>query len=67
MNINAYQWAYVIAQTYFKTRCLMADLEYVQAMLLVYPDFYKPFDVYTDARHSQLGALICQNGKPIAF
>ena len=36
-------------------------------MLLAYPDFSKPFDVYTDASHSQLGAKICQNDKSIAF
>jgi RNase H-like domain found in reverse transcriptase len=36
-------------------------------MLLVYPDLFKPFDVYTDASHSQLGAAICQNDKLIAF
>jgi RNase H-like domain found in reverse transcriptase len=36
-------------------------------MLLAYPDFSKPFDVYTEANHSQLGAAICQNDKPIAF
>jgi RNase H-like domain found in reverse transcriptase len=36
-------------------------------MLLAYPDFSKPFDVYTDAGHSQLGAAICQNDKLIAF
>jgi enoyl reductase-like protein len=35
--------------------------------LLAYPDFFKPFDVYTDASHSQLGAAICQNDKLIAF
>jgi RNase H-like domain found in reverse transcriptase len=27
----------------------------------------KPFDVYTDASRSQLGATICQNDKQIAF
>jgi RNase H-like domain found in reverse transcriptase len=36
-------------------------------MLLAYPDFFKPFDFYTDASHSQLGAAICKNDKPIAF
>jgi RNase H-like domain found in reverse transcriptase len=30
-------------------------------MLLAYPDFSKPFEVYTDASHSELGAAICQN------
>jgi RNase H-like domain found in reverse transcriptase len=38
-----------------------------QETLLAYPDFFKPFDVYADASHSQLGAAICQNDKPIAF
>ena len=35
--------------------------------LLAYPDFTKPFDIHTDASHTQLGAVISQNGKPIAF
>ena len=35
--------------------------------LLSYPDFSIPFDVYTDASHTQLGAVICQKDKPIAF
>ena len=35
--------------------------------LLVYPEFNKPFDIHTDARDLQLGALISQQGKPIAF
>ena len=34
--------------------------------LLTYPDFAKPFDVYTDASDKQLGAVILQEGKPIA-
>ena len=35
--------------------------------LLAYPDFNKPFYIYTDASHTQLGAVISQNNKPIAF
>jgi hypothetical protein len=35
--------------------------------LLAYPDFSQPFDIHTDASHTQLGAVISQNNKPIAF
>ena len=35
--------------------------------LLAYLDFNKHFDMNTDAIDYQLGAVIIQNGKPIAF
>ena len=35
--------------------------------LLMYPDFNQPFDIHTDASDVQLGAVISQQGKPIAF
>ena len=35
--------------------------------LLAYPDFNKRFDINMDARDYQLGAVIIQNGKTIAF
>jgi len=34
---------------------------------LAYPNFSKPFQIYTDASHYQLGAVVSQDGKPIAF
>ena len=34
-------------------------------VLLTYPDFSKTFEIYTDASHSQLGAVITQDRKPI--
>ena len=38
-----------------------------QDILLLYPDFNKCFYIHTDARDYQLGAVISQNSKPIAF
>ena len=35
--------------------------------LLTFPDFNKKFHVYADASKYQLGAVIVQDGKPIAF
>ena len=36
-------------------------------ILLNYPDWNKPFDIHKDASDKQLGAVISQNNKPIAF
>ena len=36
-------------------------------VMLSYPDFSQPFVIHTDASHYQLGAVISQGGKPIAF
>ena len=34
---------------------------------LAFPDFTKPFHLYTDASDIQLGATLVQNGKPLGF
>ena len=36
-------------------------------VLLHYPDHNKPFHVYTDASNLQLGAVIVQDNRPVAF
>jgi hypothetical protein len=36
-------------------------------VVLAYPDFTKPFDNYTDASTKQLGLVITQDNRPIAF
>ena len=35
--------------------------------LLAFPDFNKTFHIYTDASDYQLGGVIMQEGKPLAF
>jgi hypothetical protein len=36
-------------------------------VVLAYPDFLKPFEIYTDVSTTQLGAVLTQDNKPIAF
>lgn len=36
-------------------------------VLLQYPDLTRPFDIYTDASARQLGGVLMQEGRPLAF
>jgi hypothetical protein len=36
-------------------------------VVLTYPDFSKVFEIYTDTSTMQLGAVITQDNRPIAF
>ena len=38
----------------------------VQDIVLAYPDYSKPFEIYTDASATQLGAVITQNNRHMA-
>ncbi|MGL4607750.1 MAG: reverse transcriptase family protein, partial [Eubacteriaceae bacterium] len=39
----------------------------IKDTLLAFPQFDQEFDIHTDASHLQLGSVITQNGKPLAF
>ncbi len=39
----------------------------VQDVVLAYPDYSKPFEKYADASATQLGSVITQNNRPLAF
>ena len=45
----------------------MAKRIIAKESILAYPDFSKKFTIHTDASHYQLGGVISQDGKPIAF
>ena len=45
----------------------MAKRVIAKETILAFPDFSKPFTIHTDASHYQLGGVISQDGKPIAF
>ena len=45
----------------------MAKRIITKEAILAYPDFSKRFVIHTDASHYQLGGVISQDGRPIAF
>ena len=38
-----------------------------QDLVLAYPDYNQPFEIYTDASATQLGTVITKNNRPLAF
>jgi hypothetical protein len=57
-----WQWTDVEQNAFDTMKRIMA-----RETLLAYPDFNKPFIIHTDASHTQLGAVISQENRPIAF
>jgi hypothetical protein len=57
-----WQWIKAEQKAFETMKCII-----VRETLLVYPNFNKPFITHTDASHLQLGAVISQDNKPIAF
>ncbi len=59
---NTWQWDPIHQQAFDNVRAAIA-----KETVLAYPDFLKPFEIYTDASSMQLGAMIAQDNRPIAF
>ena len=57
-----FKWTEVEQKAFDTMKRIMA-----RETLLAYPDFNKEFHIYTDASKVQLGAVIVQNDRPIAF
>ena len=61
-NAVKWQWTEVEQTAFDKVKKIIS-----KDTLLAFPDFSIPFHIHTDASHTQLGAVISQNNKPIAF
>jgi RNase H-like domain found in reverse transcriptase/Reverse transcriptase (RNA-dependent DNA polymerase) len=59
---STWEWTDVHQKSFDTIKRIMS-----QEVLLTYPDFSKNFDIHTDASKLQMGAVISQEGKPIAF
>ena len=57
-----WEWTEVHQQAFDKMKKIVA-----REVLLSYPDFNDVFEIHTDASATQLGAVISQKSKPIAF
>ena len=59
---NKWHWGETEQRAFDNIKRVMA-----KETLLHYPDFNKPFEIHTDASHYQIGAVITQDNKPVAF
>jgi hypothetical protein len=57
-----WQWTEAHQSAFEKAKQIVS-----REVMLAFPDFSKPFDIHTDASKLQLGAVVSQNDKPIAF
>ena len=57
-----FKWTDVEKNDFIATKYIVG-----RDVLLSYPNFSEGFIIHTDTRKTQLGGLISQNGKPIAF
>ncbi len=57
-----WRWESIHQQAFDNEKATIA-----KEVVLAYPDFTKPFKIYTDASTMQFGAVITQGNRPIAF
>ncbi len=57
-----WRWESIHQQAFDNVKATIA-----KEVVLAYPDFTKPFEIYTDASTMQLGSVITQGNRPIAF
>jgi hypothetical protein len=57
-----WRWESIHQQVFDKVKATIA-----KEVVLAYPDFMKPFEMYTDASTMQLGSVKTQGNRPIAF
>jgi hypothetical protein len=57
-----WRWDSIHQQAFDKVKATIA-----KEAVLAYPDFTKPFEMYSDASTMQLGVVITQGNKPVAF
>jgi hypothetical protein len=57
-----FQWTDIKQQAFDKMKAIVCH-----KVLLLYPDFNKPFHIHTSASYYQLGAIISQDNHPLAF
>ena len=59
---NKFVWTSVEQEAFDKVKQILS-----KETMLAFPDFQSPFVIHTDASKTQLGAVISQQNKPIAF
>ncbi len=57
-----WQWDPIHQQAFDNVKAAIAN-----KTVIAYPDFLKPYEIYTDASSTQLGAVITQDNRQIAF
>jgi hypothetical protein len=57
-----WRWESIHQQAFDNVKATIA-----KEVFLAYPDFTKPFEIYTDASTMQLGVVITQGNRPMTF